>query len=72
MQWFAQNAFGGTNYLNTPVGAVSHVDEPYLMGVNDFGEYLRLWAKGRAFGATTWISRRTPFFQAVGEFICRR
>ena len=26
--WFSSNAFGGTGYSNTPVGAVTHVDEP--------------------------------------------
>ena len=26
--WYSPNAFGGTNYSNTPIGAVSHTDEP--------------------------------------------
>ena len=29
IKWFSSNAFGGTNYSSTPVGAVSHVEEPY-------------------------------------------
>ena len=28
LEWYASNAFGGANYSNTPIAAVSHVDEP--------------------------------------------
>ena len=35
LRWFSGNAFGGTNYSSTPVGAVSHVDEPGTDNVND-------------------------------------
>src|SRR5206468_1780968 len=34
-QWFSSNAFGGINFTNVPVGAVSHVDEPGAGGVSD-------------------------------------
>ena len=44
LQWFSQNAFGGSNYSNTPVGAVSHVYEPGLDHVNDPSPYF--WALG--------------------------
>ena len=41
-QWFSKTAFGGTNYDKTPVGAVSHTDEPYLGGINDAQIYFGL------------------------------
>jgi alpha-tubulin suppressor-like RCC1 family protein len=72
IQWFSSNAFGGTNYLNTPVGAVSHTEEPLLPGVNDSAAYFGLWAAGKNFAICAWKSRRTPYFQAVGDpFVTR-
>jgi len=65
--WFSQDAFGGTNYSNTPVGAVSHTDEPGLPGVNDPATYFGLWASGKNFAICAWNSRETPDFQAVGD-----
>ncbi len=67
IQWFSSNAFGATNYKNTPVGAVTQVDEPYLGGVNDSGTYFGLWAEGKNFGICAWNSRNTEYFQAVGD-----
>ena len=72
IKWFSSNAFGGTNYSNTPVGAVSHVDEPYLSGVNDAAKYFGLWASGKNFGIAAWNSRSTPFFQALGDPLVRK
>jgi hypothetical protein len=72
MQWFSSNAFGGYGYSNTPVGAVTHVEEPGLAGVNDSRVYFHLWAKGRSFGSAAWVSRKTAYFQAVGDpFVAR-
>ena len=48
-QWFSVGAFGGTNYENTPVGAVSHTDEPGVEHVNAAGLYFGLWAGGKNF-----------------------
>jgi hypothetical protein len=72
VQWFLPNAFGGTNHSNTPVGAVTHVDEPMFAGVSDSREYFGLWAKGKTFSSCAWNSRRTPNFQAVGDPLVRR
>ena len=47
--WFSAPAFGGTNYSNTPVGAVTHTDEPGLDYVNDAALYFGLWASGKNF-----------------------
>ena len=66
-KWFSSNAFGGTNYSHTPVGAVCHVFEPNLSGVNDAAIYFRLWASAKNFGVCAWTSRLTPYFQAVGD-----
>jgi len=67
LEWFAGNAFNGTNYSNTPVGGVSHVDEPSVRGVNNSDVYFGLWASRHSFGFCAWNSRNTPCFQAVGD-----
>jgi hypothetical protein len=66
-QWFSDIAFGGMHYENTPVGAVSHVDEPGSEHINDPGVYFCLWASGKNFAICAWRSRRTTYFQAVGD-----
>jgi uncharacterized repeat protein (TIGR03803 family) len=65
-QWFASNAWGGTNYANTPVGAVSHVEEPYL-GNENGPTYMSLWESGFLFSECAWASKRTACFQAIGD-----
>jgi hypothetical protein len=67
IKWFSSNAFGGTNYSNTPVGAVCHVEEPNLSGVENSSVYFGLWAGGVNFAISSWNSRQTPFFQAIGD-----
>jgi hypothetical protein len=54
LSWYASNAFGGANYSNTPVGAVTHVDEPTLPGVENTFTYYGLWAAGTSFGICAW------------------
>jgi len=56
LSWFASNAFGGTNYSNTPVGAVCNVDEPYLLGNNNSALYFGEWAAERIFAYCGWNS----------------
>ena len=65
-EWFSNNAFGGTNYSNTPVGAVTHVQEPFL-GWNYPSIYFGLWEAGKNFGICAWSSARAGSFQAVGD-----
>ncbi len=72
IEWFSRSAFGGTNYSNTPVGAVSYVEEPGLSGVNEPSAYFALWARGKYFAICAWNFRRTPFFQAVGDPLITR
>ena len=70
--WFAQSAFGGSNYSNTPIGAVSHVDEPGLAGISDAYAYFGLWEAGKQFAICAWNSKQTPQFQAVGDPLVRK
>jgi hypothetical protein len=65
-EWFAVNAWGGANYTNTPVGAVSYVEEPDLIGVNG-ATYMSLWEEGFLFSECAWASKNTPCFQAIGD-----
>jgi hypothetical protein len=71
-QWFSSSGFGGTSYEKTPIGAVSHTDEPGGQGVEDASSYFGLWASGKSFAIAAWNSRNTPFFQAVGDPFVRR
>jgi alpha-tubulin suppressor-like RCC1 family protein len=66
-QWFSSIAFGGTSYSNTPIGAVTHVDEPQAQYVENSQIYFGLWAVQKNFAICAWNSRRTPYFQAVGD-----
>jgi hypothetical protein len=66
-QWYSVGAFGGTDYSNTPVGAVTHVDEPGLPFINDPATYFGLWTAGKNFAICAWNSQRTWHFQAVGD-----
>jgi alpha-tubulin suppressor-like RCC1 family protein len=72
LEWFSSNAFGGTNYSNTPIGAVSHVEEPDLPGVENSAIYYGLWTSKKNFAICAWNARNTPYFQAVGDpFVTR-
>jgi hypothetical protein len=66
-QWFSASAFGGTNYSNIPVGAVSHVNEPGASSVNNAFIYFGLWEAKKDFAICAWNSRRTQYFQAIGD-----
>ena len=66
VKWLSSNAFGGTNYSNTPVGAISNVEEP---GPPDMkgSIYFGLWSKGKNFGICAWNAINSHYFQAVGD-----
>ena len=55
IQWYSSNAFGGTNYSNTPVGAISNVEEggPGYLAQPYFG----LWSAGKNLAISAWNSR---------------
>jgi len=67
IKWFSPNAFGGSSYSNTPVGAVSYVEEPGVPFVENDYIYFGLWATGKNFGICAWNARGTDFFQAAGD-----
>lgn len=74
-KWFSTAAFAGAGYSNTPVGAITHVDEPAgpaNSGVNDGATFYSQWEAGRAFGSCAWMARRTQYFQAVGDPFVKR
>lgn len=72
IQWFSPNAFGGANYLNTPVGAVAHVEEPTISGMENTQLYYGDWAAGRNFATCAWAARQTPYYMVIGDpFVCR-
>jgi hypothetical protein len=54
LTWFATNAFDGTNYSNTPVGAVVHVNEPDSTGQENRYIYFGDWAAGKSFAISAW------------------
>ena len=66
VNWFSANAFGGTNYSNTPVGATTNVEEPTTAGLAG-PSYLADWEKGLLFAEAAWDSRQTTFFMAIGD-----
>ncbi len=72
IEWFSASAFGGTSHANTPVGAVTYVDEPQLERINDPSTYFDHWASGKRFSVAAWHSRKTPFFMAVGDPLVTR
>jgi len=84
LTWFASNSFslGGTNYSNTPVGAVSYVDEPfYPAGHVDPSVYYGGWAEGQTFAISAWSAQAQAFggpawqvleFQAIGDPFVRK
>jgi hypothetical protein len=72
IKWFSINAFGGTNYSNTPIGAVTHTEEPGLGGVNNSANYFGLWASGKNFAICAWNSTNTIYFQAIGDPLVTR
>jgi Regulator of chromosome condensation (RCC1) repeat len=67
LQWFAPNAFGGTNYSNTPIGSCSNVEEPLAEGGVTVSAYFSLWATGHNFGVCAWNAVNTRWFQASGD-----
>jgi hypothetical protein len=72
IEWFSPNAFGGTNYLNTPVGAVAHVEEPFTAGIENMQVYYGMWAAGQNFATSAWAARNTPYYMVVGDPLVRR
>jgi hypothetical protein len=71
VDWFSSNAFGGTTYSNTPVFGVTHVEEPYLGGVND-GMFFALWERGWLGIEAAWQSRNVNKMQCIGDPLVKK
>ncbi len=77
LMWFSSNAFGGTGYAGTPVGAISYVEEPQSNGTFD-DVYFGYWEMGRIFASCAWNSVNTNnllpnlYLQAVGDPFVRK
>ncbi len=83
LTWYSSNAFHGVNYSYTPVGGVSYVDEPYLLGHINHDVYFGYWAAGKSFVISAWAAAAsstnypqygfpTVEFQATGDPFVRR
>ncbi len=66
IKWFSRNAFGGINYENTPIGAVTTIEEPSASGKNGSGLFT-CWESGKPFIYCAWSSMNSPYFQGVGD-----
>jgi hypothetical protein len=73
-EWFSPNAFGGTNYEGTPVGAVCYTDEPDAAKVNEGGIYFDFWNRGRYFAICAWLSKESVqrHLLVVGDPLVKR
>ena len=72
VKWTQANAFGGTNYSNTPVAMLVNSSEPGSPGgVNGVPDLFALWESGRPFGNCAWI-RPNLVALAIGDpFVSR-
>lgn len=74
IKWFQSGAFGGLNgtgYNKTPIGAITHTEEPGIGGVGR-STFMKLWERGYNFAECAWSSRSTSFFMAVGDPLVTR
>jgi hypothetical protein len=74
LEWFASNAFAGTNYSNTPVGAVCNVNEPGTTSGDPY-HYFGFWAARKNSAICAWNSPN-PYgslcIQVVGDPFTKR
>ncbi len=76
IKWFSHHAFGGTNFMNTPAGALTHTEEPSGGAIRSAAHF-KPWSKGRSFGVSSWGTQPVndsfgPHFQAVGDPLITR
>lgn len=64
--WFRPQSFGGANYSNIPVGAMTYVEEPGLAGVAGM-TYFMLWEMGFPHAECAWSARETTKFACIGD-----
>ncbi|PWU15818.1 MAG: hypothetical protein C5B50_14660 [Verrucomicrobia bacterium] len=69
LKWYASNAFGGTNYSNTPIGGPTYTDEPGA-AATDNALFFNLWASHKNLAICSWNSWNlvsVPHLQVVGD-----
>jgi hypothetical protein len=71
-RWLESNAFRGTNYRSTPVGALSHTAEPGQVCSIAFDTCFRLWSQGKPFALCVWNAAALSVVQATGDPLVRR
>lgn len=65
-QWFSKNAFGGSDYENTPIGAVGYVQEPDGEQVSLSG-YFGCWNAGAPFAVCANGKYNSIYTVAYGD-----
>ena len=68
IEWFSSNAYGGSNYSNTPVAAVTHVMEPN--GPGNGPALFTCWEASKPFAYCAWRSNQTiggQKIQVIGD-----
>jgi hypothetical protein len=70
-EFFAANAFGGTDYSNTPVFFYGHTQEPYLGGIAT-AAYEELWARGYLAIECAWKAAMNSPILPLGDPLVRR
>lgn len=71
INWFCSAAFGGTNFSNTPVGAIGYTEEPYSSR-NHSGVFFGNWAAGKRFGSAAWNARDVTGFIVIGDPLIKK
>ena len=66
--YFSANAFGGTNYSNTPICFTVHTAEPRVAGCEN-SSYFDRWARGWSSLEAAWTGQDTHRFLVVTD-IC--
>lgn len=70
--WFSANAFGGSNYSRTAVGAICSTEEPYGSLFLGGGDFLGQWAARKPFAICAWSSVLPIWVQVVGDPFVKR
>ena len=67
-EWFASNAFGGTNYSNTPICFVGNTQEPLISGCV-WAPYFGDWSKGWSTSEAAWAGETATTVSQGNTFL---
>lgn len=65
-RWFRQDAFGGSGYANTPIGASVTVSEPGIGGLVE-SEFFTCWEQGELLIDCGWAGKGSSATMLVGD-----